>query len=128
MDLKKLDIKTIAIIVLGIALIISFMFGQKSHIDNHEDEIKALHKDNAALLSKNDSLKAVNVKLDEVVAEINKVLDVNAKKLSDTQLELNELKKKQNEVHTYVNHLSANDVTNSFSDYFQGRTKSSTGN
>jgi hypothetical protein len=125
MDLKKLDIKTIAIIVLGIALIISFMFGQKSHIDNHEDEIKALNKDNARLSHKDDSLNAINVKLDAAVAVINKVLEINIKKLSDTQLELDELKKKQNEVHTYVNHLSANGVTNAFTDYFQARTESS---
>ncbi len=127
MDFKKLDIKTIAIIVLGIALIISFMFGQKSNIDNHEDEIKALHKDNVILLSKNDSLKAINVKLDAAVADINKVLEVNTKKLSNTQTKLNDLKKKQNEVHTYINHLSANGVTNAFSDYLNDRTTSSVG-
>ena len=37
--LKKLDFKTILILILGIGLIISFMFGQKSVIDEHKAEI-----------------------------------------------------------------------------------------
>ena len=122
--IKKLDIKTIAIIVLGIALIISFFFGQGNKIDYKKDEINALHKDNANLSHKNDSLNAVNVKLDAAFAEINKVLEINAKKLSDTQLDLDKLKKRKNEIPTYVNRLSANGVTNAFTDYLQTRTKS----
>mgnify|MGYP007125706692 CR=1 FL=1 len=38
-NMKKLDIKSIAIIVLGAALIINFLFGNKLHINTHKDEI-----------------------------------------------------------------------------------------
>lgn len=123
METKKFDIKTWAIIVLGIALIISFFFGQRNRIDTHKDEITALHIDNADLLHKNDSIKMVNTKLDAAIAVINSTLEINVKKLSDTQLELDKLKKRKNETPIYVNHLSANGVSNAFSDYLN-HTKS----
>jgi hypothetical protein len=122
--LKKLDIKTWFIIILGIALIISFFFGQGSKTDLHKDEIKVLHESNTALLKSNDSLKVVNSILDAKIISINKILNIDAKVLSDTQSELNELKKRKNEIPIYVNHLSANGVSNAFSDYLKNRTKS----
>jgi len=122
--LKKLDIKTWFIIILGIALIISFFFGQGNKVDSHKDELKALHESNTALLKSNDSLKMVNAKLDAKIADINKILDVDATVLNNTQTELKELKKRKNETPIYVNHLSANGVSNAFSDYLKNRTKS----
>lgn len=117
MDIKKIDIKTWFIIILGIALIISFFFGQRSHIDTHKDEITTLHVSNADLLHKNDSLKAINVKLDGAISDINKLLVINTKNLSDTQLELENLKKRKNETPIFVSHLSATGISNAFSDY-----------
>lgn len=123
---KKLDLKTIIILVLGVALIISFFFGQKNNIDTHTDEISILHKKNAELIIKNDSINAVNVKIDAVISVINKELIDNNKALATSQKELQNLKKKQNEIPTYVKHLSANGVANAFSDFLN--TKSSNTN
>lgn len=124
--IKSLDIKTIAIIVLGIALVISFLFGQKSHIDTHKDEIANLHKLNSSISSKNDSLVNVNKSLDMVINEINKKLNDNSNKLANTEIELDKLKKRKNEIPTYVNNLSANGVSNAFSNYLE--TKGSNAN
>lgn len=122
MEPKKFDIKTIAIIILGVVLIISFFFGQKSNTDTHADEIANLHKENAGLLTKNDSLNKSNKQIDAVLVIINKKLDNNEKVLSATQTELQRLKNKQNEIPTYVKYLSANGVANALSDHL---TKSS---
>ena len=120
---KKFDIKNILIIALGIALIISFMFAQKNSINTNKDEIKKLEQENTSLLNKNDSLKVVNVMLDSLVTSINKQLNENATKLANSQLEINKLNKRKDEIPTYVNNLSANGVSNAFSDYLQTRTE-----
>jgi len=117
MDLKKIDIKTWAIIVLGIALIISFFFGQRNNIDTHKDEIKILHESNDNLKRNNDSIKKVNLNLDRYISEITKQLLENNKIFIKTQEELDKLKKRKNETYTHVNNLSANGVANAFSDY-----------
>lgn len=121
---KKLDVKSWFIIILGIALIISFFFGQRSHIDTHKDEITILHNNDVLLLKANDSLKTVNAKLDSKIIELNNALDINNKALADTQLELEKLKKRKNEISSNVNHLSANGISSDFSDYLKTRTKS----
>lgn len=124
MDLKKIDFKTWVIIVLGVALIISFFFGQRNNIDTHKDEIKALHENNAKLLHSNDSLKKANVAADAAIADITKMLEVNSGKLVNTQTELDKLKKRKNETFNHVNNLSANGVSDAFSDFLDERTKS----
>ncbi len=122
MDLKKIDFKTYAIIILGIALIISFFFGQKSHINTHKDDITLLHKNNAELIHRNDSLTVANAKLDKVITSIELELNKNSKKLADTQIELDKLNKKRNEIPTYVNHLSATGVSSAFSNYLEAKS------
>lgn len=122
METKKFDIKTWAIIILGIALCVSFWFGQKSRIDNHADEIKLLREQNNSLVKTNDSLNIANVKIDGVINAINKKLDGNTEALVATKKELQDLKKKQNEVPRYVNRLSANGIASEFTNYL---TKSS---
>ena len=123
---KKNDIKTIAIaiVVLGIALVISFMFGQKNNINNHEDELTVLYKNNTELLAKNDSLLKVNEAIDLNIAKINKELEENAKKLANSQKQLDKLKNKKRENNTYVKHLSSHGVSVALSNYLENRTKS----
>lgn len=125
MDSKKLDIKTILIIVLGIGLIISFMFGQKSTTNKHNDEINQLHLSNEQLTKQIDSLKAVNFQIDSKIVIIDKLLEGNTAKLYETQTELTDLKKRKHEIPTYVNALSADGVANSLSNYIQTRVTSS---
>jgi hypothetical protein len=122
--IKKLDIKSWFIIILGVALCVSFWFGQKNDIDDHADEIEALHASNTALLKTNDSIKIANIKLDEKIADINIQLLANSVKLANTQSELDKLKKQKNETTIRVNGLSANGVSNAFSEYLKDRTKS----
>lgn len=121
--MKKLDIKSIAIIILGAALILSFLFGNKLHINDHKNEIDALHKQNTMLMFSNDSLKSINIKLDTEIKDINTKVVANEKKLADKEGELEILKKKRNEVPRYVNSLNGDGVSNAFSNYLNN-TKS----
>ena len=122
MDLKKIDFKTWVIIILGIALIISFFFGQKNRIDYKKDEIKALHETNDSLKRNNDSLKKANAVIDAAIADITKILEVNSAKLNATQTELDKLKKRKNETFNHVNNMSANGVSNAFTDFLNTKS------
>ena len=123
MDLKKIDIKTWFIIILGVALIISFIVGQKNNVDTHKTDIEALHKANSALILKNDSLKEVNKGLDAKIARYDILLKENANLISSNEKELGRLKNKLNEIPNYVKYLSANGVTSNLTDYLQKRTE-----
>ena len=125
MDLKKLDIKSIFIIILSLGLVVSFMLGQKNTIDYKKDEIKSLHKQNEALMDKNDSILLVNQSLDKQISEINKQIKANEELLADTELQLNILKQRRNEKSNIVTHLSANGVTNELSNYVKKHKKNS---
>jgi len=125
MDLKKLDIKSIFIIILSVGLVVSFMLGQKNTIDYKKDEIKSLHKQNEALMDKNDSILLVNKSLDKQISEINKQISANEELLADTELQLNILKQRRNEKSNIVTNLSANGVTNELSNYVKKHKKNS---
>ena len=115
MDLKKLDIKSVFIIILGIALIISFLFGHKSTIDTHVDEIKNLEHQNQSLINKNDSIINVNAGLDKKIATLSVQIDDNNKVFSQTQSQLNHFNNEKNEISKHINTLSGNDVASSLS-------------
>jgi hypothetical protein len=119
MNLKKLDIKSIFIIILSLGLIFSFMLGQKNTIDYKKDEIKNLHEKNKFLISKNDSLKSLNEALDKQIFVINKQLQINEKMLVESELKINTLKQRRNETNNTVTRLSANGVTNELSNYIK---------
>jgi len=123
METKKFDIKTWTIIILGVALCISFWFGQRNKIGDNKDALKALHESNDSLKRNNDSLKRANIEIEAAIASITKILKANDDKLAATQIELDKLKKRKNETFTHVNNLSANGVSNAFTDYLN--TKSS---
>lgn len=116
---KVLDTKSIFIIILGTLLLIAVFVYQKNDPSDYQKQIDELHKENEALASKNDSLKTENIKLDAFIVGIEKQITENNTKLSQTQSQLNDLKKKRNEVPTYVNGLSANGVANAFADYLE---------
>ena len=123
MDLKKLDIKSIFIIILSFGLVVSFMLGQKNTIDYKKDEIKSLHKQNEDLGHKNDSILLVNKALDKQIFEINKQIQVNEKLLAESELQLNNLKQRRNETSNRVTNLSANGVTSGLSNYVKKHRK-----
>jgi hypothetical protein len=119
------DIKNMLIILLGIIIIGMFLFG-KNVIDKHDAEIKALHIENSTLLTKNDSLKNNNVKLDIILSEINTKLDKNNEETNSVLIALDKLKQKKNEIPNYVSSLSANGTADALSKYLEDRTKSKT--
>lgn len=115
--LKKLDFKSIAIIVLGIALIISFIFGQHNNIDTKKDAIEQLHKENEAIKKTNDSLLLANQRIDRDIQDIHNKLAATAVELASAQKQLKDLKNRSHEIPKYVGSLSANGVASSLSDY-----------
>ena len=123
--LKKLDIKSIAIIVLGLALLTSIYFRHGAQIDTHGNEIDKLHLDDKALSKKNDSLINANKQLDLVIQDINKQLGDKTIELEAVKQELGVLKKKKDETHKYVNNLSATSVANTFSKYLNTKGSNS---
>jgi regulator of replication initiation timing len=123
MDLKKLDIKTVFIIILSLGLIISFFLGQKNKINYRKDEIKELHAKNDKLLGKNDSLFILNDKLEKKIAKINLLIEANNKEIAEKESQIQLLKKRKNEIPNHVNVLSANGVASSLTKYIE-RTKS----
>lgn len=122
METKKIDIKTWVIIILGAALCISFWFGQRNKIDYNKDAIQALHKLNDSLKRSNDSLRKANVEIDSAIASITRIINANDVKLAATQIELDKFKKRKNETFTHVTNMSANGVSNAFSDYLNTKS------
>jgi hypothetical protein len=121
------DIKNMLIILLGVMVVGMFLFG-KNVIDKHATEIKALHTENTTLLTKNDSLKNNNVKLDIILAKIDAKLDKNNEDTNNVLIVLDKLKEKKNEIPNYVSSLSANGTADALSKYLEDRTKGETSN
>ena len=117
MEKKNFDPKIVFIVVLALALILSFLFNIRNSINYPKDEIKKLRAANELLSKKNDSIVLVNKNLDIKLAQLDLVLKENNKKLAETDSALNTLKKKKNETPTYVNRLSASGVATELSKY-----------
>ena len=122
--LKKLDIKSIAIIVLGIALIISFILGQRNNVDLKKDEIEKLHNENEAIMKMNDSLLQANQRIDQEIKDIHTRLAATAIELVSTQKQLKDLKNRSHEIPKYVGTLSANGIASSLTDYLNSKSSS----
>ena len=124
---NKYDLKNVFIVILAIALLLMFLFGQKSNKEDFQKEIDSLHLKNTELTNQNDSLKKENTKLDVVIVNIEKEIAVNQKELVKTNIQLQKLNKKRNEILTYVNNLSSDGVAESFTEYLE-RAESPNGN
>lgn len=116
------DMKNILIILLTVIVIGLYLF-EKTKIDKHEEEIKTLHIKNDSLLSKNNSLKNDNAKLDIILTQIDSKLNKNNKETNAVLSALDKLKTKKNEIPNYVNALSANGTANAITKYLEDRTK-----
>lgn len=117
--MKQLDKKTILIIILGIALIVTYFMGGNKYNNNYDEQLEILRNENIALISKNDSLKIENNKLDTKFNQLEDKIKENDLKLAKTQSQLDKLNKKRNEIYSYVNRLSGNDVANAFTKYLE---------
>ena len=118
---SKIDIKTIFILVLGVAVILLLLFGPSKEINTHEEEILILKTQNRILSQDNDSISSINIKLmkDVVILEED-VEEINVK-LEDSNKEIDKLKRKKNEIPSNVIIMDANDVTNNLADYLKRR-------
>lgn len=117
MEKKNFDPKSVFIIILAIALIVSFLFNIHNSIVYPKDEINKLRQANELLSKKNDSIALVNKNLDKKLIELDLLLKENNKKLAETDSALKSLKKKRNETPSYVNRLSASGVATELSKY-----------
>ena len=119
----KLDIKSIFIIILGAALILSFIFRPSKPIETYENEINALKQVNKELLISNDSIAGLNKKLEDEIQQILFTIDSTEALLRNTENKLKELEKRRDEVSNIVDNLNSDGVTQSISDYLKRRGK-----
>tara|TARA_R110000796_G_scaffold40510_1_gene100331 strand:+ start:1303 stop:1683 length:381 start_codon:yes stop_codon:yes gene_type:complete len=116
-----IDIKTIFILVLGVAVILLLLFRPSKDINTYEEEILILRNQNIVLLQNNDSLSTINDKLIEDVIILEEGVEEINVKLKESSKEIDELKKKKNEILSDVIIMDANDVTNNIADYLKRR-------
>ena len=116
-----IDIKTIFILILGVAVIFLLLFRPSKEINTYEEEILILKNQNKILINNNDSLSFANVKLLEDILVLEEDVEVINIKLEDSSKEIDKLKKKKNEIHSNVIIMDANSVTNNLADYLKRR-------
>ena len=119
----NIDIKSIFIIILGVALILSFIFRPSVPIEEYENEINLLKKQNKELLISNDSIAGLNKKLEEEIQQILFTIDSTEALLRNTEQKLKELEEKRDEISDIVDNLNSDGVTKSISDYLKRRGK-----
>ena len=117
------DIKLVFIIVLAVALILSFLFQPATQIETYESEINSLKQQNERLLLSNDSINKINQKLQEEITVILYAIDSTKVILKQTEEKLSDLEKKRNEISTIITNMDSDDITNTFSDYLKRRNK-----
>ena len=117
------DIKLVFIIVLAVALILSFLFQPATQIETYESEINSLKQQNERLLLSNDSINKINQKLQEEITVMLYAIDSTKVILKQTEEKLSDLEKKRNEISTIVTNMDSDDITNTFSDYLKRRDK-----
>ena len=118
-----IDIKTIFILILGVAVILLLLFRPSKEINTYEEEILILKNQNKILINNNDSLSFANVKLLEDILVLEEDVEVINIKLEDSSKEIDKLKKKKNEILSNVIIMDANSVTNNLADYLKRRGK-----
>ena len=116
-----IDIKTIFILVLGVAVILLLLFRPSKEISTYEEEMLILKNQNIKLLQNNDSLSTINDKLIEDVIILEEDVEEINIKLVDSSKEIDKLKKKKNEIPSNVIIMDANDVTYNIADYLERR-------
>ena len=120
--LKKLEIKTIIIIILTVLLVILTIFKPNKMITDYKNEIKVLNDKSNKLLHTNDSLNQVNKKLDSELEKIYGIIKVTEKLIIQYDNNIIELKNKQNEISNRVNVLNADGVASEFTNYIKERS------
>ena len=117
------NIQTVFILILAVALILSFIFRPSKPIETYENEINLLKQQNQQLLLSNDSINFINTKLQEEINVMLYAIDSTKVALEKTETKLENLEIKRNEVSTIVSNMGSDDITNTFSNYFKRRSK-----
>ena len=117
----NIDLKAILILGLAVALVLSLIFRPSVPIEEYEEEISVLQKQNKKLLISNDSIVKVNIKLQKEIEVILYAIDSTKVVLRETENKLEELERKRNEVSNIVDNMDSDGVTNTLSDYLQRR-------
>lgn len=113
----KLSFEKILIIVLTVALVLSFIFRPSKPIETYENEIKLLQQDNVRLLQSNDSLKVENLKLNEEIREILVTIDKTQQALDSSNLKIKKLQNAKVNVSDRVRNLNADGVARELSEF-----------
>ena len=111
----------IFILILAVALVLSFVFRPSKSIDVYEDEIKLLRNQNKKLLSSNYSINKLNGKLQIEIDAILIKIDSTLVMLNLTDSTLKELENKRNAIPDIVNNMDGSDVASSLTEYLKGR-------
>lgn len=119
----NIDLKAIIILSLAVALVLSLIFRPSVPIDEYEEEISVLQKQNEKLIISNDSIVKANIKLQKEIEVILYAIDSTKVVLRETENKLEELERKRNEVSNIVDNMDSDGVTNTLSDYLQRRGK-----
>ena len=117
----KINIDLKAILILSVALVLSLIFRPSVPIEEYEEEINVLQKQNEKLLISNDSIVKANIKLQKEIEVILYAIDSTKVVLRETENKLEELEIKRNEVSNIVDNMDSDGVTNTLSDYLQRR-------
>ena len=117
------NIQTVFILILAVALILSFIFRPSKPIETYENEINLLKQQNQQLLLSNDSINFINTKLQKEINVILYAIDRTKVALKETENKLEILENKRNEVSTIINNMDSDDITNTFSSYLKRRGK-----
>ena len=117
------NIQTVFILILAVALILSFIFRPSKPIETYENEINLLKQQNQQLLLSNDSINFINTKLQKEINVILYAIDSTKVALKETENKLEILENKRNEVSTIINNMDIDDITNTFSSYLKRRGK-----
>jgi len=117
----NIDLKAILILSLAVALVLSLIFRPSVPIEEYEEEISVLQKQNKKLLMSNDSIIKANIKLQKEIEVILYAIDSTKVVLKETENKLEKLERKRNEVSNIVDNMDSDGVTNTLSDYLQRR-------
>lgn len=113
----KLSTEKIVIIVLAVALVLSFIFRPSKPMDMYEKDISVLKQQNKLLLESNDSLKMENLKLDREIRQILITIDETQDALDSAETKINELKNAKGNIPPRVRNLNADGVARELSKF-----------
>jgi hypothetical protein len=118
--LKKIDLKTVIIVILMIFLILTLLNKIGTKYD-YKQEINKLHESNRELIYKYDSIEKVNKRIDIELERIYGIIEITEKLIIQYDNNINELKKSKNETTNRVNLLNADGVATEFTNYLKKR-------